>query len=76
MVTTFVLDCSVTVALAFGDEIKVYREYRQISQEQLALKIGKTKQYISAIESGIRNGTIETLKKLSKALNVDLDILK
>ncbi len=26
--------------------IKVYREYRGLSQEQLAIKIGKTKQYI------------------------------
>ncbi|WP_375326439.1 helix-turn-helix transcriptional regulator [Candidatus Tisiphia endosymbiont of Nemotelus uliginosus] len=55
--------------------IKVYREYREFSQEQLAIKIGKTKQYISAIEKGTRQGTIDTLKNLSTVLNVDLDML-
>ena len=57
------------------NSIKVYREYRGFSQEQLAIKIGKTKQYISAIEKGSRTGTIDTLKKLSTVLNVDLDML-
>ncbi|MCZ6884021.1 helix-turn-helix domain-containing protein [Rickettsia helvetica] len=55
--------------------MKVYREYRGFSQEQLAIKIGKTKQYISVIEKGSRTGTIDTLKKLSTVLNVDLDML-
>jgi len=55
--------------------IKVYREYRELSQEQLATKIGKTKQYISAIENGSRTGTMDTLKKLSAVLNIDLDML-
>ncbi|MEY4463984.1 MAG: hypothetical protein RLZZ81_955 [Pseudomonadota bacterium] len=61
--------------LSGENPIKVYREYRGLSQEQLAIKIGKTKQYISSIEKGLRTGTIDTLKKLSNVLNVDLDML-
>lgn len=61
--------------LSGANPIKVYREYRGLSQEQLATKIGKTKQYISAIEKGSRTGTIDTLKKLSTVLNIDLDML-
>ena len=61
--------------LAEENPIKVYREYRSFTQGELAAKIGKTKQYISAIEKGDRSGTIETLKKISKALNIDLDML-
>ncbi|WP_256377130.1 helix-turn-helix domain-containing protein [Rickettsia tamurae] len=37
--------------------------------------MGKTKQYISSIEKGLRKGIIDTLKKLSTVLNVDLDML-
>ncbi|MFY9589998.1 helix-turn-helix domain-containing protein [Rickettsia endosymbiont of Halotydeus destructor] len=55
--------------------VKAYREYRGYSQEILAEKISKTKQYISAIENGSRQGTMSTLKKLSLALNIDLDML-
>jgi DNA-binding XRE family transcriptional regulator len=55
-----------------SNPIKTYREYRGLSQEELALSIGKSKQYISALEKGERNGTITTFKKLSKALDIDM----
>lgn len=61
--------------LSGENPVKVYREYKGLSQEQLATNIGKTKQYISAIEKGSRTSTIDTLKKLSNILNIDLDIL-
>lgn len=56
--------------------IKAFREYRGLSQEQLAQKICKTKQYISAIENDTRTGTIATLRKIATALDVDLDIIE
>lgn len=55
--------------------IKTYREYRNFSQDQLAKKIGKTKQYISSLEKNERKGTISTLKKIALELNIDLDML-
>lgn len=55
--------------------IKIYREYRGFSQVELAIKISKTKQYISSLEKGQRTGTIHTLKKIAQELNIDLDML-
>ena len=55
--------------------IRVYREYRNMSQEELAKKIGKTKQYISMLEKGERVGTIRTLKQIAEALNIEVDML-
>lgn len=55
---------------------KVWREYRGLSQEQLAKAAGLSKPYISHIESGKRVGTIESLQAIAKALKVSIDLLK
>jgi len=68
----------VEVALALSEgkhPIKVYREYRGISQSDLAQKAHVTKQYISQLEKGDRSGTTRVLKLIAKALKVDLDNL-
>lgn len=53
--------------------VRVYREYRGLSQEGLAKAIGKTKTTISEIETGRKQGSIDTLKAIAEALIVDLD---
>ncbi|HYD66722.1 helix-turn-helix transcriptional regulator [Azospirillum sp.] len=55
--------------------IRVYREYRGLTQEQLAGKAGITKPYLSQLETGARNPSIDTAKALAEALNVDVDDL-
>lgn len=55
--------------------IKVFREYRNISQQELADKIGKSKQYISEIERGNRKGAAKTLKDIAVELRLDLEDL-
>ena len=55
---------------------KVWREYRGLSQEQMAKAAGLSKPYISQIESGKRVGTIESLQAIAKVLKVSLDLLK
>ncbi len=55
--------------------IKVYREYRKISQTVLAKKLGVSRQYISQIEAKERTGTAKLLKKIAKILNVEIDDL-
>ena len=42
---------------------------------ELAKRAGISGAYLSQIESGVREGTGATLKKLAKALGVDLDLL-
>lgn len=44
--------------------LKVLRESAGLTQVELGQKIGKTKQYVSAIENGARNGQNPTLQVL------------
>ncbi len=52
--------------------IKVYREYRGITQKQLADKISIQRGYLAEIETGRKSGSIKTLKAIAEALNIDL----
>jgi DNA-binding XRE family transcriptional regulator len=53
--------------------IKVWREYRGLTQQQLADVAGISKPYLSQIETGKRTGATEVLSAIAKALNVSLD---
>jgi len=55
--------------------IKVFREYRELTQGVLAKAAGVSKQYISQIENHQRNGTTKKLKAIAQALGVELDDL-
>ncbi len=56
-----------------GNPIKVWREYRGMTQQQLADKAGISKPYLSQIETGKRTGKTEILSTLAKALDISLD---
>lgn len=49
--------------------IKSIRLVRNISQEELALRVGCSQYYISKLENNNANPTIHILYKISKALN-------
>ncbi len=53
--------------------LKAWREYRGISQYQLAEQAGVNRVQIIDIEKGKSNGSIATMKKLAGALDVTLD---
>lgn len=55
--------------------IRVWREHRGLSVKALAEKAGITPAYLSQVETGKRDGTVETLRKLAGALGVTLDDL-
>jgi DNA-binding XRE family transcriptional regulator len=60
--------------IATGENaIKVFREYRGISQIQLAKQVSVSRQYISQIEHNDRAGTTRILKSIAKILHVELD---
>lgn len=66
----------VTYAILDGkNPIRVWREYRGITQQKVAEKAGISKPYLSQLESGQRKGTTEVLRAVAKALNVSLDDL-
>jgi len=55
--------------------LRVWREYRNMTQQVLADKAGIGKSYISQIEAGKKPGSVSVLTKLTVALDVDLDDL-
>jgi DNA-binding XRE family transcriptional regulator len=64
----------VTYAILDGEHpIRVWREYRGMTQRELAEAAGISVAYVSQIEAGKRKGSTEVLVKLSHALHVSLD---
>lgn len=57
------------------NRIRVWREHRGLSAAALAKRAGIAAAYLSQIETGKRDGTVETYRKLAEALRVSLDDL-
>ena len=51
-----------------GREVRRLRVERGLSQEDLADASGLHRTYISAIERGLKNATLDSLERLAKAL--------
>jgi DNA-binding XRE family transcriptional regulator len=56
----------------FGKNVRLHRHAIKLSQEALALKIGADQAYISRIEAGKLNPTLETIAEIAKALDIDI----
>jgi len=61
--------------VSLGSRIKQIRAEKKMSQINLAAKCDFEKASMSRIESGKTNSTILTLRKISKALEVDVSEL-
>lgn len=61
--------------LAGENAIRVWREHRGLSASSLAEKAGIAQAFLSQIETGKRDGTVTTLKKIADALSVTVDDL-
>ncbi len=57
------------------NKIRVWREFRNLSARELAEKAGISAAFLSQIESGARDGSFDTIKKIAVALDVTLDDL-
>lgn len=55
-----------------GQRIKELRKELEISQEALALKAEVDRTYVTDVENGRRNVSLEILERLIKALNVSV----
>jgi len=53
-----------------GNNLKRIREAKMMSQGDVMRKMGCSRSYISNIENGKTNPTLETISKLAKVLNV------
>lgn len=61
--------------LSGENRVRVWREHRGLGSSVLAEKAGIAQAFLSEIETGTRNGTVETLRKIAEALGVTLDDL-
>ncbi|ACS38037.1 helix-turn-helix domain-containing protein [Methylorubrum extorquens] len=55
--------------------LRLLRGARGLSQETLAVDAGVAAPYLSGIERGVRNPTVDVLDRLAGALGVEIDAL-
>lgn len=55
--------------------IRTFRNYRGMTVSALAEAAAISQPYLSEIEAGKKTGSVDVLKRIAKALNVDLDDL-
>jgi DNA-binding XRE family transcriptional regulator/PHD/YefM family antitoxin component YafN of YafNO toxin-antitoxin module len=55
--------------------LRVWREHRGLTVKQLADQAGVSAPFVSQIETGQREGSVETMRKLASVLKVSLDEL-
>jgi transcriptional regulator with XRE-family HTH domain len=60
------------IKVAFGEKVKAIRKSQNVSQEKLAELAELDRTYISDIENGKRNVSIETVFKIAKALEMPM----
>lgn len=58
-----------------GNNIRVARKAKNLSQEELAFKINSARNFIGCIERGEKAPTVYVLYKIATVLNVPIDNL-
>lgn len=66
---------AVQLKILLGNAIKSTRSALGISQEELAARAGLHRTYVSDIERGARNPSLESVEKLARALELSLPML-
>jgi transcriptional regulator with XRE-family HTH domain len=59
----------------FGAAVRRHRELLRLSQEELASRAAIDRTYISGVERGVRNPTLEVMQRIARALGSDLDVI-
>ncbi len=57
------------------NKVRVWREHRAMSARQLAAAAGVSPAFLSQIETGARDGSFETIKRIAAALRISVDDL-
>lgn len=70
------IPAEVAFAVADGTHpVRAWREHRNLTQNELATACGLSKPFISQIESGARTGTLDSLRKIARALDIPAGVL-
>jgi DNA-binding XRE family transcriptional regulator len=65
---------AVATRLVKGENpIRVFRDYRQMTQQQLAKKAHIARAYLAELETGRKQGSVAVLKNIADVLKLDLD---
>ncbi|MDX9850278.1 MAG: helix-turn-helix transcriptional regulator [Anaerolineaceae bacterium] len=55
--------------------LKVIRLYRDLTQRELAERVGRSVPYLSQLETGKRAGSIKVLSEIARVLDVPLEMI-
>ena len=58
-----------------ANPIKIWREHRGLTRRALAEACGLAEAYVAQLEAGRRRGSLDVLRRVARALRVDLDVL-
>ena len=61
-----------SICIRFGKNVRFFRLARGISQEELAHEADSNRTYISDLERGTRNPSLEVVERIAIALNVTM----
>jgi transcriptional regulator with XRE-family HTH domain len=59
----------------FGQAVRRHRELLRLSQEDLADRAHIDRTYISGVERGVRNPSLEVMQRIAEGLGADLDVV-
>ncbi|HID51814.1 MAG TPA: XRE family transcriptional regulator [Anaerolineae bacterium] len=69
-----IIPAEVPYAIIDGkNPVKVWREYRGLTQQELAQAAGISASYLSQIEAGKREGSTAVLQAIARAMDLTLD---
>ena len=54
-----------------GRNLRAYRERRQLSQEEFALRLGYHRTYVGGLERGERNLSLRAVERIAERLEVE-----
>ena len=66
---------SMTARLTFAENLRKLRTSKGLSQEKLADLCDLHRTYVSSVERGERNITVDNMERLAVALGVDIRVL-
>lgn len=63
------------IRIIFGSNVRKYRKNNRLSQMDLSKKCKISRSYISEVELGKRNVTMDNIESIAKALKISVDKL-
>ncbi|MEV2908462.1 helix-turn-helix transcriptional regulator [Paenibacillus larvae] len=61
--------------MCLGKNVKFFRKQKKLTQIELAEKANMSRSYLADVERGRYNPSVDTLKAIAKALNIEVQLL-